>query len=612
MRNALALAAMAFLPALSYAQTDNPLTLNPTDDAHIIQNEPDRNTGYDKSMWVKNRDGVSSGWEASILLKFDLSSIQPGTMIHSATLELYFFQWQDRNPAGRVLTLRRLLANWDERTVTWRTRPTWLAIISATAVVPDKTDQWMDWDVTNDVQDMIDGVVVNNGWALRDEKYWGRYDIPTSCFYTHQNGQFVPVLRIYKSGGDTIYVPDNYSRIQDAIDASGYDDIIIVRPGTYVENIDFRGNPITVKSEYGAESTVLDGNRAGSVVTFQSGENELSVLDGFSIRNGDNAFGCGGGVYCYKSDPLITNNIVAGNKATLGGGLYISACSPVLTNNTIKQNEATSDGGGIYCFDSYPVVTNNIISGNKAASKGGGICCQYYSTLINTNNTICGNVADVEAGGILVDGLITIKNTILWNNYAPKNAQIGHGYAIPTVTYCDVTGGWSGTGNIDDDPLFSNVAKGDLHLTWASPCRDAGHNNAGGALHDFEGDPRITGTVDMGADEFYYHLYSVGDVLPGAPIDINLVGIPGLAALLALGTGIQDPPQSTPHGDLWLTLPLAKSWQLGAVPATGILTHTATIPSGWVSGSQHPFQALVGPWGGGATRLTNLLTLTVE
>jgi hypothetical protein len=169
-----------------------------------------------------------------------------------------------------------------------------------------------------------------------------------------------------------------------------------------------------------------------------------------------------------------------------------------------------------------------------------------------------------------------------------------------------------GPGMINADPLFADPANDDYHLTWPSPCRNAGDNTAVTELLDFEGDPRIVGTVDMGVDEFYYHLYSVGDVLPGSPIDIKVVGVPGLPALLALGAGIQDPPQSTPHGDLWLKLPLAKSWQLGAVPATGILTHTATVPSGWPSGSQHPFQALVGPWGGGASRLTNMLLLEVE
>jgi len=53
-----------------------------------------------------------------------------------------------------------------------------------------------------------------------------------------------------------------------------------------VENIDFVGKDITVKSELGSAVTTIDGNNAGSVVTFQSGEDEFSVLEGFTLTNG--------------------------------------------------------------------------------------------------------------------------------------------------------------------------------------------------------------------------------------------------------------------------------------------------------------------------------------
>ena len=59
----------------------------------------------------------------------------------------------------------------------------------------------------------------------------------------------------------TYYVPDHFSAIQDAIASPAVvdGDTIIVRAGTYVENINFFGKAITVQSESGPEKTVIDG-----------------------------------------------------------------------------------------------------------------------------------------------------------------------------------------------------------------------------------------------------------------------------------------------------------------------------------------------------------------
>lgn len=75
-------------------------------------------------------------------------------------------------------------------------------------------------------------------------------------------------------------------------------------------------------------------------------------------------------------------------------------------------------------------------------------------------------------------------------------------------------GGWSGTGNIDADPLFASpapvgattVGYGDYHLVDGSPCEDAGTDDLAGypflPLTDIDGEDRPIGSArDMGADE---------------------------------------------------------------------------------------------------------------
>jgi len=86
----------------------------------------------------------------------------------------------------------------------------------------------------------------------------------------------------------TIYVPDGFSTIQHAIDFASTGDVIIVRQGTYVENIDFLGKAITVKSEKGPALTIIDGGSpidpaSCSVACFRNKEGLDSVLDGFTL-----------------------------------------------------------------------------------------------------------------------------------------------------------------------------------------------------------------------------------------------------------------------------------------------------------------------------------------
>ena len=96
---------------------------------------------------------------------------------------------------------------------------------------------------------------------------------------------FLPAIGFAQT---TWYVPDDFpGGIQAAIsDPSVVDgDTIIVRPGTYYENLDFLGKAITLKSEMGPDLTIIDGGWDASVVTFQSGEDYLYPADWFIVIN---------------------------------------------------------------------------------------------------------------------------------------------------------------------------------------------------------------------------------------------------------------------------------------------------------------------------------------
>jgi hypothetical protein len=149
------------------------------------------------------------------------------------------------------------------------------------------------------------------------------------------------VVPVAGAEANTFHILENgsgdFPTIQAAIGDPGTttEDIIIVHDGTYVENINFKGKAITVKSENGPEVTIIDGSNPadpnkGSVVTFNSGEDLSSVLEGFTITGGS------GTSYEY-----------GGNFYVIGGGVFCDGSSPTITNCTISNNSVSDVGGGI-------------------------------------------------------------------------------------------------------------------------------------------------------------------------------------------------------------------------------------------------------------------------
>ncbi|MHC4397372.1 MAG: right-handed parallel beta-helix repeat-containing protein, partial [Planctomycetota bacterium] len=236
------------------------------------------------------------------------------------------------------------------------------------------------------------------------------------------------------------------------------------------------------------------GHYGGGIENYNC--SNLTITD-CAFSNNSAAYS-GGGIRNFNSDSNISNCVLSNNSAaSWGGGICNMGSYPIIINCAILNNSATYSGGGIFNYSSIPTITKCAIS-NNTANRGGGICNATSSISNIKNCTINNNSATSSGGGVYApSNTITIDNCIIWGN---QPSQI---VASATVRYSDVQGGYTGVGNINEDPCFV----GDYHLSAYSQCIDAGDPDyiSGPNETDIDGDPRVVGRLDMGADEFFPH-----------------------------------------------------------------------------------------------------------
>lgn len=385
---------------------------------------------------------------------------------------------------------------------------------------------------------------------------------------------------------DELHVPIPYGTIQEAIDNAVGGDVVIVADGIYTgagnKNLDFGGRAITVRSENGPESTIIDCENNGRGFYFHSGEDSNSTLRGLTVTNGritNSSHGSydGGAILCEdNSNPTIANCYFTSNSAERNGGaIGVSLSSPTIKSCAFTQNKAghhagavslsnsnamvdscvfienhcdnySADGGAMYIAGvSSPVLFNCIFIANKCDwpnGAGGAIRTYTDASPTITHCTFVGNKG--SSGGAIANVRRCnpiINNCVFWNNDARAYGDeiLNDDNSHPVISFCDIQGGWNGSkvnnrrsssvinggGNINADPGFISGPFGEYYLsqiaagqTNDSPCVDAGSDMASSLGMDLYS-TRTDEIADEDIVDIGYHYPAISRILVSLEID---------------------------------------------------------------------------------------------
>jgi parallel beta-helix repeat protein/predicted outer membrane repeat protein len=302
--------------------------------------------------------------------------------------------------------------------------------------------------------------------------------------------------------------PADFNTIQEALDAATTGDTLIVADGLYVgpdnRALDFNGKDLTLRSENGPATCIIDCQRQDRAFYVNEQEGPSCLIEGFTIINGSAS--PGGAIYCYRSSPTISHCILEDNEASYYGGAI--ACGydsyPTITSCIIRNNTAYY-GGGIQCDEGVTIVGCKFV-GNYAHYAGGAVVGEYGTSGTMINCVFAGNTADGDGGAISTG---YSGSWILTNCTFGYNSAANDGGGI----YCEYSSSIKATnclfaGNLNH-AIYKTYSSAEQELSY---CLFAG--NTGGDFYDADERQSYMGAAQL-------------NVLPG--FNDNVSGDPAFA-----------------------------------------------------------------------------------
>jgi parallel beta-helix repeat protein len=323
------------------------------------------------------------------------------------------------------------------------------------------------------------------------------------------------------SAADILFVGlgENYTSIQSAVNVSNPFDTIIVRDGTYTENVDVDVDNVTIRSENGSANCFVNAlsntdhvfevtadyvNISGFTVQGATDSGQAGIclgsnVDHCNISENTASYNVYGIYLGFSSNNNFTNNTASYNDH----GIYLSLGS---NSNYFTNNTANSNGlYGIYLFYS----SNNYLTSNTASNNEYGIW--LYSSSINhltgnnvsyntnrgifldsssINNYLTGNIASSNN----ISGIYLDSSSI--NNYLTGNIASNNGVGI----YLDSSSNNHLTGNTanSNNNYYGVFAPSGIYLDSSSNnylTNNTASNNEYGIYLDSSSNNHLTGNT---------------------------------------------------------------------------------------------------------------------
>lgn len=174
---------------------------------------------------------------------------------------------------------------------------------------------------------------------------------------------------------DTIFVPQDFSTIQAAINAAADGDSVIIQSGTYTERLDTLGKRISINGVAVNPPTIV-GTPGGPVIRVRPTAGQVGVVQimNLTIRDGDAALG--GAIQVDANARLfLLDSRLWRNEAAAGGAVLLGTNSfAFIRGCDFWQNTSDSDGGAIYAFGGADVrIEDTLFEANSAVGDGGAI-----------------------------------------------------------------------------------------------------------------------------------------------------------------------------------------------------------------------------------------------